>query len=67
MAYTEYIRRTRQLDVLKWLRQGGERGVAWEFSGGNKAITIRIYDDKLNTAYILAWEWGNPDPKNNRT
>ena len=59
---TRYIRETRQIDVLKWLRQAGVRGTDWEFSGGNRAITIEIRNQDLETAYIMMWEWANPDP-----
>jgi hypothetical protein len=59
-----YIRRTRTLEVVKWLRQNGERFVDWDMSGGNKNLTIIIKNDRLDLAYIMEWEWKNPDPKN---
>jgi hypothetical protein len=62
-----YIRRTRTHEVTKWLRQHGERFVDWEMSGGYHNLTIKIMNDKLELAYIMTWEWGNPDPKSNRT
>jgi hypothetical protein len=61
-----YIRRTRTLEVVKWLRQNGERFVDWDMSGGNKNLTIIIKNDRLDLAYIMEWEWKNPDPSSNR-
>lgn len=56
----QYIRKTRLVEVLKWLRGAGTRGVDWEFSGG-KSVTIEFRNPDLETAYIMMWEWANPD------
>ena len=58
----QYIRRTRTLEVVKWLRQNGERFVDWDISGGYKNLSIIIMSDRLELAYIMMWEWGNADP-----
>lgn len=57
MANKEYIVNRQKADVVKWLRQNGERGVDWEFWGGLNAVHIFIYNEKLETAYILQWDW----------
>jgi hypothetical protein len=61
-----FIRRTRTLEVVKWLRQNGQRFIDWEMSGGYTNLTINIMNDKLELAYIMMWEWSNADPPSNR-
>jgi|688.fasta_scaffold188214_1 hypothetical protein len=43
-------------NVIKWCRQNGERGRDWDFVGGLK-VELWFYESKLETAYLLQWEW----------
>ena len=57
MAYKEYIVNKQKPEVLKWLRQHGERGVDWDYWGGLNAVHVTIKNERLETAYIIQWDW----------
>lgn len=66
MAYI-FVRKYNLVEVMRWLRaEGGERGVKWEAHGG-KTLSIQFKDSKLELAYIMEWDWLNPDVPPNRT
>jgi hypothetical protein len=58
----QYTCTTNQLEVMKWLRANGQRGYDWECHGA-KNMAVIIKNSKLETAYILMWEWtGKANP-----
>lgn len=59
----EYIVNRQKVEVLKWLRQNGERGVDWDYWGALKAVHITITNERLETAYILQWDWAGVSEK----
>jgi hypothetical protein len=45
------------LPVVKWLRQQGERGIDYNFSGAGRTLSVWFMNDKIEVAYIMTWEW----------
>lgn len=56
-TYRPELERPRDLEVVKFLRKQGERGVDYEFSGAGKSLSIWFRNDKIETAYIMTYEW----------
>lgn len=44
-------------DLIQWLRSQGERSYAWDFSGPPGNLTIIIFDEKIELAYQMKYEW----------
>lgn len=56
-----FVRRHNLIEVMRWLREyGGDRGVKWEAHGG-KTLSIVFHDSALELAYMMEWDWLNPD------
>ena len=55
MMYRKSTKTDDVLAIIKWLRQHGERGIDFDFSGG-KNIDISITNPTLEVMYILRWE-----------
>jgi hypothetical protein len=63
----QHKRRTKTIELVKWLRANGERFTDWDISGGYTNLTITFKNEKLELAYIMLWDWADPDPTSNRT
>ena len=55
--YRPELERPRDLEVVKFLRKQGERGVDYDFSGVGKSLSIWFSNDRIETAYIMTYEW----------
>lgn len=56
-TYRPELNRPRDLEVVKWLRRQGKRGIDYEFSGSGRSLDIRFMNDRIEVAYIMTWEW----------
>jgi hypothetical protein len=59
-----YQRKTKVLEVMRWLRANGTRGIDWESHGGTR-LDIFFANEELELAYIMVWDWYDPDPNTN--
>ena len=55
--YRPEIERYRGIEVIKWLRSQGHRGIDFDFAGSGKSLTIWFTNSKTELAYIMMWEW----------
>ena len=44
------------VEVIRWLRAHGVRGSDFDFAGSIR-LDIEFYNDKLELAYIMRWDW----------
>jgi len=44
------------LEIIKWLRQHGDRGSDWDFAGYGWTLSLWFDNDSLEALYILRWE-----------
>lgn len=49
--------RLQLLEFIRWCRQTlGERGVRWDFSGGQK-VSVWFMDSEAELMYVMKYQW----------
>lgn len=55
--YRPEVERPRDIEVVKWLRSQGERGVDYQFAGSGRTLSVWFMNDRIEVAYIMTYEW----------
>ena len=49
--------RAGSLEIIKWLREQGQRGSDWDFAGSGRTLSIWFMNERIEVSYIMEWEW----------
>ncbi len=55
--YRPEVQRPRDIEVVKWLRRQGERGVDYQFAGSGRTLSVWFMNERIEVSYIMEWEW----------
>ena len=55
--YRPEVQRPRDIEVVKWLRRHGERGVDYQFAGAGRTLSVWFMNERIEVSYIMEWEW----------
>jgi hypothetical protein len=54
--YRPEVERPLDIEVVKWLRQHGERGTDYNFAGSGRTLSVWFMNDRIEVLYLLRWE-----------